>query len=267
MNIIEIANVNWQRDNQRILQNMTWTVKRGEHWAIVGANGAGKTALLNIINGYMWPSSGEVTVLGKKFGEYDLRELRKSIGWVSSALFERYNRFRANEPTLDVVVSGKAASIGVYEHISDEVRQDAYELLHVFHCAQLADKPFNVLSQGEKQRVLLARAWMAQPELLILDEPCTGLDLLARENLLQAVQLLAAKSDGPTILYVSHHVEEIIPLFTHALLIKDGQIVAQGNKEQTLTDDRLSGLFGVPIDLSWQGGRPWVKLATEKVHS
>lgn len=265
MNVIDIQNVTWQRENQHILQNINWSVNHGEHWAIIGANGAGKTALLNIINGYMWPTSGQVTILGKQFGHYDLRELRKSIGWVSSSLFERFNRFRVNEQTLHVVLSGKFASIGVYEDISEEDRQEAYDLLQFFNCSPLAEKPFNVLSQGQKQRVLLARAWMTKPELLILDEPCTGLDLLARENLLQAVERLADAPDGPTILYVSHHVEEIIPLFTHALLLKDGQILASGKKERTLTDDRLSTLFDVPIDLSWQAGRPWVKLTSESL--
>lgn len=267
MNIIEIKNASWQRKNEQILQNIDWTVKRGEHWAMVGANGAGKTALLNIITGYMWPTTGEVTVLGKQFGDYDLRELRKSIGWVSSALFERFNRFRASEQTLNVVLSGKFASIGIYENISEKDRQEAYDLLAFFDCAHLADKPFNVLSQGEKQRTLLARAWMTKPKLLILDEPCTGLDLLARETVLQTVDRLANASDGPTILYVTHHVEEIIPLFTHALLLKDGRLIASGEKKLTITSDRLSELFDVPVDLTWQSGRPWVKLETESLQA
>lgn len=266
MNVIEIQNASWQRKNEHILQNINWTVKHGEHWAIIGANGSGKTALLNIVTGYMWPTTGKVTVLGKQFGHYDIRELRKSIGWVSSALFERFNRFRAGEQALNVVLSGKFASIGIYENISKEDRQEAYELLEFFNCADLADKPFNVLSQGEKQRTLLARAWMTKPKLLILDEPCTGLDLLARETVLESVDRLANAPDGPTILYVTHHVEEIIPLFTHALLLKDGQIIASGEKERTLTSDRLSALFDVPLDLTWQGERPWVKLSAQSLH-
>lgn len=264
MSVIEIKNVNWQREDRHILQHMNWTVEHGEHWAIIGANGAGKTALLNIISGYMWPSSGSVKILGKKFGHYDLRELRKSIGWVSSALFERFNRFRPNEPTLEVVLSGKFASIGVYETIKESDRREADELLGFFGCAHLARQPFNLLSQGEKQRILLARAWMTKPELLILDEPCTGLDLLARESLLESVRLLAEAPDGPTILYVTHHVEEITPLFTHALLLKDGQMLARGEKKKTLTDDHLSEVFGVPINLVWQEGRPWVRLSVKE---
>jgi len=260
LNVIDMQTVSWRRDDRWILQNIDWTVRRGEHWALIGSNGAGKTTLLNIINGYAWPTSGNVSVLGKKFGHCDVRELRKSIGWVSSALFDQYYRFRQNEPALNVVLSGKYASIGIYEHVSDKDREEAYALFEFFRCEELAHQPFHVLSQGEKQRVLLARAWMAKPELLILDEPCTGLDLLARERLLHAVQQLAEAPDGPTVLYVTHHVEEIIPLFTHAFLLQDGQVLASGKIESVLTDHLLSKLFGVTIHLTWQRGRPWVKL-------
>lgn len=259
MSVIDIQDVSWQRENRQILQNVNWKVERGEHWAIIGSNGAGKTALLNIITGYMWPTSGSVKILGKQFGHYDLRELRKSIGWVSSALLEKFYRFQ-NEQALNVVLSGKYASVGIYEHVTDEDRQAAYELFQLFRCEHLAEKPFKVLSQGEKQRILLARAWMAKPELLILDEPCTGLDLLARENLLQAIQLLAGSPDGPTVLYVTHHVEELMPLFTHTILLKNGQVLARGEKEHVLTGQRLSALFDVNVELTWQDGRPWVKL-------
>lgn len=261
MRVIDLNDVSWQRDNRWILQSINWKVERGEHWAIIGSNGAGKTALLNMINGYMWPTHGEITILGKRFGHFDLRQLRQSIGWVSSALVDQFFRSRKKEPTLQIVLSGKYASIGIYERVSDRDKEAAYELLELFRCAHLADKPFSVLSQGEKQRVLLARAWMAKPELLILDEPCTGLDLLAREHLLQAVQVLTEAPDGPTVLYVSHHVEEILPLFTHALLLQNGQVLASGKKGDVLTAEKLSTLFGINLDMTWQDGRPWVKLA------
>lgn len=261
MAIIDINQLSWQRDNRWILKDIDWTVSKGEHWAIIGANGAGKTALLNIINGYTWPTTGDVTILGQPFGKTDLRELRKSIGWVSSALFERFFRFRMSEPSLNVVLSGRHASIGVYERTTEAEKERAFELLSLFRADHLANRPFRLLSHGEKQRILLARAWMAKPRLLILDEPCTGLDMLAREHLLRDVQSLGDQPDSPTMLYVSHHVEEIVPLFTHVLLLKDGRVLASGEKEKTLTAQRLSELFDINVEMTWQDGRPWAKLA------
>lgn len=261
MNVIELSNVSWHRDTQMILNEINWTVKEREHWSIIGANGAGKTALLNIVSGYMWPSTGTVKVLGQPFGRCDLRELRKSIGWVSVALFEKYYRFHQGEKAIKVVISGKHASIGIYETISQDDVETAQQLLEQFNCHYLAEKPFGTLSHGEKQRVLLARAWMASPRLLILDEACTGLDLLAREQLLQAVNALAADPAGPTILYVTHHVEEILPVFTHALLLKNGKILAKGERKKIFTDALLSELFGIDLTVTWQHDRPWVKLA------
>lgn len=251
--------VSWRRGNRPILNNIHWNVERGEHWAIIGPNGAGKTALLNMISGYVWPTTGKVAIFNRVLGQVDVRELRKSIGWVSSALFERLYRIRRNERVLNVVLSGKFASLGIYEQVSAADENSAQELLELFQCAHLAEKPFHVLSQGEKQRILLARAWMSRPKLLILDEPCTGLDLLARERLLSAIQRLAEAPDGPTILYVSHHVEEIIPLFTHALLLKDGHVLAGGKKRDVLQKNQLSELFGVNLNVTWQAGRPWIQ--------
>ncbi|WP_054949114.1 ABC transporter ATP-binding protein [Numidum massiliense] len=259
-NIIDLQNVSWQRDDRYILHAVDWSVRRGEHWALIGPNGAGKTALLNIVSGYMWPSRGSVAVLGKSFGHVDLRELRQSIGWVSATLFDRFYRSQRRENALNVVLSGKHASIGVYEAVTEEDRQTALELLQLFGCEQLADKLFHTCSQGEKQRLVLARALMSRPQLLILDEPCTGLDLTAREQLLATIERLAEQPDGPTIVYVTHHVEEILPLFTHALLLKDGCVLTSGEKKQSLTDCQLSTLFDMPLEVEWQKDRPWVKL-------
>ncbi|PTX64615.1 iron complex transport system ATP-binding protein [Melghirimyces profundicolus] len=260
MNILELEGVCWQRGEQTLLSGVDWTVKRGEHWAILGPNGAGKTALIHIITGYTWPTEGSVTVLQKKFGEYPLQELRRSIGWISPSLAERFDRHHRNESALRVVISGKRATIGVYERVADREVEEAMELLRRFGCEDLASKPFVQLSQGEKQRVLLARAWMAKPALLMMDEPGTGLDIRARESLLRSLQVMGEAEEGPTILYITHHAEEIVPVIQHVLLLKEGRILAKGEKHRILTDQQMSRVFGVPLQVTWQQDRPWIRL-------
>lgn len=258
MNIVEVSEVSYRRDQSAILTDINWTVKNGEHWVMMGVNGSGKTTLLNLITGYLWPSHGQTQVLGHQFGQVDLRELRKSIGWVSSSLGERFFQAVPSELSLDVVVSGKFASMGLYADVTADDRDEALSLMEFFGCPNLAAKPFRLLSQGEKQRVLLARAWMAKPQLLILDEPCTGLDVYAREQLLSAVTKLGEQPDGPTLLYVTHHAEEVLPVFTHVLLLQGGKVLAAGKKDAILTSNSLSQAFGVNISVSWQNNRPWV---------
>ncbi|MCL6594138.1 MAG: ATP-binding cassette domain-containing protein, partial [Alicyclobacillus sp.] len=176
-------------------------------------------------------------------------------------LQEQVQSGHATESALEVVLSGKFSSIGLYDDVADADVADACALLDRFGCLYLAERPFQTLSQGEKQRVLLARAWMAQPQLLILDEPCTGLDILAREHLLQAVQVLARADNAPTLLYVTHHIEEILPVITHVLLLKAGRVVAAGEKHRILTEPLLSETFSIPVSVTWQDDRPWLRLA------
>lgn len=259
--MIKLRHITYQRENRTILDTIDWEVRKGEHWAIIGPNGAGKTTLLNILNGYQWPTDGTVNVLGKTFGQTNLRQLRKSIGWVSASLSEQYERNHGRLTACQVVLSGKHASIGLYDSPSPEETRQAEQLLETFGCRSLAHAHFHTLSQGEKQRVILARAWMAKPELLILDEPCSGLDFPAREHLLQAISTLGNEADGPTILYVSHHVEEILPFISHVLLLQNGKILASGQKEQILTGDNLSHLFNMDVQVDWLYGRPWLRPA------
>ncbi|PTM58215.1 ABC transporter ATP-binding protein [Desmospora activa] len=259
--MIKLQQITYHRQNRRILDSIDWEVHQGEHWALIGPNGAGKTTLLNILNGYIWPSSGTVEVLGKTFGQTDLRQLRKSIGWVSSSLAEQYGRNHGRLTASQVVLSGKHASIGLYDSPSSEDTQQAEQLLETFGCQSLAHAHFHTLSQGEKQRVILARAWIAHPKLLILDEPCSGLDFPAREHLLHAIGTFGNQANGPTILYVSHHVEEILPFISHALLLQQGQILASGPKQQILTSHNLSQLFQMKVETEWQQGRPWIRPA------
>lgn len=252
--IVSVEDVVWKRKGEPILNGITWAVRQGEHWAILGLNGCGKTSLLNMICGYEWPSSGKIYVLGQQLGKIDLHELRKKIGLVSLSMLDRYQS-RGHLSVLEVALSGKFASIGLYEKVSEEDRERAISLLERFRVLHLADKPFFTLSQGEKQKVLIARAWMANPALIILDEPCNGLDILAREDLLHTIEELAASSHGPTLLYVTHRTEEIMPSFSHALLLKEGKVVAQGKKEDVLTASYLEETFQLPLNLRWEHGR------------
>lgn len=256
--IINIVDASFKRDNVYILKKITWTVKPGEHWAIIGLNGSGKTSLLKLINGYVFPSTGVVTVLGKKFGEYDFRELRKSIGWVSSSLQEA---LYASETVEEIVISGKYASIGLYEKPDDEDYDKANDLLEQFNSADLRKRRYYTLSQGEKQKIILARALMSTPRLLILDEPCTGLDIFARESFLSLIEDLGDEPDSPTMLYVSHHIEEILPVFTHALLLKNGCIHCSGKKEDVLTQANLTEFLNRKVETAWKDGRMWIHVS------
>jgi iron complex transport system ATP-binding protein len=260
--VIDVKNLIWQRDETTILRDINWQVKEGEHWCIVGLNGSGKTSLLQMISGYMWPTRGEIRVLGHRYGEVDLRELRKSIGWVSSALMAKIHD---HETAFRLVLSGREASIGLYSTPAAEDMDKAAELLRTFGCEALRDRPFRALSQGEKQKILIARALMASPRLLILDEPCTGLDLLSREQLLAMVEKIAAQPDAPTLLYVTHHIEEILPCFTHTLLLKKGEVAAAGENQAILTAEQLTRFFGVPVNIHRSRGRLWVSIGEEAV--
>jgi iron complex transport system ATP-binding protein len=260
--IIDVKNVEWQREDTTILHQINWQVKESEHWCIVGLNGSGKTSLLQILCGYTWPTSGEVSVLGQRYGEVDVREVRKSIGWVSTALIAQMHD---HETAYRVVLSGREATIGLYTTPSQEDYAKASELLETFGCSYIKNRPFRALSQGERQKVLIARALMASPRLLILDEPCTGLDLLSREQLLAMIEQIAAQPNGPTLLYVTHHIEEILPCFTHTLLLKEGEVYAAGETEDVLTAPELTRFFAVPVDIRKSQGRSWISIGEEAV--
>lgn len=253
--IVELKNIIWKRDDRTILNNINWTIKKGENWAIVGLNGSGKTSLLKIIAGTMWPSKGEVWVLNQRFGDTDLRKLRRFIGWVSNAIQEQIH---GEESVLDIVISGKFASFGIYEQVEEEDVECATEILKQLNIEEFKDCPFFQLSQGEKQKVLIARALMAKPRLLILDEPCNGLDVLARENLLKTIQQMGKNPEGPSIVYVTHHIEEIVPAISKVFLLKEGKVLAQGNRDDILTSQQLSECFSTRVDVHWNNHRPWI---------
>jgi len=255
--VIEMNNVSWKRENELIVEQMNWRVEQGEHWAVLGLNGSGKTTILNMINGYIWPTLGQIAVLGHPYGTVDLRELRKSIGWVSSSLQEK---LYVNDLAQNVVISGKHASIGLYEEPPEEDYEKARVLMKQLGCFHLYDRPYQTCSQGEKQKLLISRALMASPKLLILDEATNGLDFLSREALLASINELSKTKDAPTLLYVTHHIEEILPIFDKTLLIRRGQAFAQGNTRDILSSSSLSAFFETPVQVSWQNERAWLSI-------
>lgn len=257
--IISVEGVIFQRKGRKILDGIDWNVFRGEHWVIVGLNGSGKTSLLKILTGYQWATKGSVHVLGNRFGKTNLPELRKTIGWVSSSLDEQLVS-RAHDSALEVVLSGKYASIGLYEKVTNEEIEQAEDLLSQLNMDGFADTLFVNLSQGEKRRVAIARALMTKPELLILDEPCNGLDVYAKEKLLSTIQSMAVKKDGPTLLYVTHQLEEVVPAISHSLLLREGRKVAAGEKKQVLTAELLEETFSIPVSINWKDERPWLQI-------
>lgn len=261
ISVISLSNIHWHRSGKDILKNVSWNVQRGEHWALLGLNGSGKTSILKMVTGYQWPNGGEVSVLGHLFGKTNIPELRKSIGWVSSSLDDQFHT-RPSDSALEVVLSGKFASIGLYEEFSTKDAEKALELMELLKIRHLAEQNITYLSQGEKRKAMIARALMASPRLLILDEPCNGLDIFSKEELLSTIEDLTAAPEGPTVLYVTHHIEEIVPSISHALLIRRGEVVAQGEKKATLTEPLLEETFQVPLSLEWENERPWIRIRT-----
>ena len=244
--VLNVGKLRIERGETVILDDISWRVKRGEHWAILGANGSGKTSLLSALTAYLSPTSGEIEVLGECYGESDWRELRKRVGLVSSSVRQM---MADDEAALETVVSGKYAAIDYWGTPTAKDRERAAQILKSIECSHLAARPWRVLSQGERQRVLIGRALMANPPLLILDEPCAGLDPVAREHFLQFLQKLGGRKDGPTLILVTHHVEEIMPIFSRVLLLKAGRVLAQGKKIEILTSEFLSQAFDSRVRL------------------
>jgi iron complex transport system ATP-binding protein len=244
--ILAVTQLGIRRGDTQILDDLSWAVQPGEHWVILGSNGSGKTSLLSALTGYLTPTRGEVAVLGQRYGASDWRELRLQIGLVSSSIRQMMPEA---EPALLTVLSGKYAMIDYWGRVKKADQEEAARILEEVEAAYVAERPWGVLSQGERQRVLIGRALMARPRLLILDEPCAGLDPLAREHFLAFLQRLGSRGDAPALLLVTHHIEEIMPAFTHALLLREGRLLAAGPKAATLTAANLSALFGAKCRL------------------
>jgi iron complex transport system ATP-binding protein len=249
---VRFEQVTVRRSGRTILDAVDWTAQTGERWAVLGPNGAGKTTLLRVASAQMRPSKGTATVLGGRLGAVSMPELRRRIGLVEPA-FAR--RFYPVQTALDVVRSGRSGSILP----EDDGAGGVQALLEAVGVGLLAERTFVSCSEGERARILLARALAADAELLALDEPTAGLDLPGRELLLRAYDDAVHARPGLTTITVTHHVEELSPLTTHALLLRDGALVAAGPLRETLTEDALAASFGLPLRLSEVDGRYFVR--------
>src|SRR5271170_5611927 len=249
--IFEVEKLRVEREAV-ILHEVNWRVERGQHWVILGANGSGKTSLLSALTGYLMPSSGEIRIGAASFGADDWRDVRRSVGLVSSSLG---HKIEPEQTALDVVISGRDAQINFWGRVPASEKRQAARVLRQVRAGHLADRAWRYLSQGERQRVLIGRALMARLRLLFLDEPAAGLDPVAREDFLQFLNVLAAMRHAPTLILVTHHIEEIVPLFTHVLLLRDGRTLAAGAKERVLTTANLTVTFGAPVAVRRTGSR------------
>jgi iron complex transport system ATP-binding protein len=258
MSILTVSGLTVQRGATVILNGISWQVKAGEHWAILGENGSGKTSLLSALTGYLTPSAGELELLSEHYGQTDWRELRKKVGLVSSAIRQMIPN---DEPALQTVISGKYAMIDFWGKMTRADKHRGKAILKQIQCEKLADRPWLFLSQGERQRILIGRALMARPALLILDEPCAGLDPAAREKFLQFLEDLGRSAKPPTLVLVTHHVEEIMPIFSHVLILKKGRVLASGEKKKTLKSDLLSCAFHARIRLRKRNDRYSIALS------
>jgi iron complex transport system ATP-binding protein len=251
--VLELAGVGVVRGGSRLLDDVDWTVADGERWVVLGPNGAGKTTLLQVAAGRMHPTTGVAAVLGEVLGTVDVFDLRPRIGLASAALAER---LPPHERVADVVVTASWGVVGRWREAYDDLdHARAAELLEALGVAGLARRAYGTLSEGERKRVQIARALMTDPELLLLDEPAAGLDLGGREDLVARLDALAADEEAPALVVVTHHVEEVPPSFTHALLLRGGRVVAAGPVEEALTAATLEETFAVPLVLERADGR------------
>ncbi|MDT4920776.1 MAG: iron complex transport system ATP-binding protein [Pseudonocardiales bacterium] len=251
--VLQFVDVTVRRGSATLLDRINWTVEEDERWAVLGPNGAGKTTLLQIAAAQLHPSAGEVYVLGERLGRVDVFELRPRIGLASSALSER---IPGAEVVRDVVVSAGYSVLGRWREAYGrlDVRR-AVGLLDRFGVGQFSERTFGTLSQGEKARVQIARALMTDPELLLLDEPAAGMDLGGREDLLRRLTRFADDPGAPASVLVTHHVEELPPGITHALLLRNGAVVAAGLARDVLADEPLSATFGLRLRVERSSGR------------
>ena len=254
---MSLSGVEVRIDSSKILADLDWEVSDGERWVILGPNGCGKTTLLRVVAMTLLPSQGTVTVLGGTLGRIDVRRHRHRVGVVSAAVA---NSLRPSIEAIDVVMTARHGALEPWWHTyTDADRDRAMGLLERFGIGHLADHRFETMSSGERQRTLLARALMPDPDLLVLDEPAAGLDLGGREGLLGDLTVLAEDPSTPPTILVTHHVEEIPPGFTHLMLMAEGRVIARGPITSTLTSDHLSRCFGIDLEVGHRGRRWWTR--------
>src|SRR4051812_45496231 len=255
---LELRDVSLARGGRQILRDVSWSIPHGTCAAILGPNGSGKSTLARILAGYMWPSSGDVFIDGSHFGEVDLNELRRSVRLVQAA--GPYD-VDAELSTHEVVLTGLFGTIGLFNQTTPEDATHADELLSRVGLSRVRDSKYATLSSGERVRALIARALMQRPQLLLLDEPTAGLDLLSREQVLATVQsMLEDAANAPTIVMITHHVEELPPATTRVLLLDEGTIAMDGRPEEVLQAERLSKVYRCPLTVRREAGRFYVQV-------
>lgn len=251
--LIDVQDVTVRRDLTTILENLSWRVVPGENWVVFGPNGAGKTSLLNVIQGYLWPTSGTVQTFAGTLGDgVDVREMRRLMPVVSESVRQMIHGYLSG---LEVIITGARAHLDMFAPPTDDELERAHEFARTTGIQTLLEKPFGVMSTGERQRVLINRALMAEPHVVILDEPCTGLDLAGREWVLHTIELIRRSPTAPALLMTTHHVEEISEAFTHTLLLDHGRAFACGPMDDVFTSNNLGQLFGLQLKVSRHEGR------------
>ena len=251
--VLDLRDVAMVRDGRHVLYPVTWQVEVDERWILIGPNGAGKTSLLTVAGARQYPSSGTARIVGETLGKTDVRELRTAVGMSSAAVAHQVPR---EEKVIDLVISAGYDVMGRWREKYDRGDEErAMEILEQMGAVHLGDQRWATLSEGERKRVLIARALMTDPELLLLDEPGAGLDLGGREDLVLMLGELAADPDAPAMVMVTHHVEEIPPGFTHAMILDEGHVVAQGLLEDVMTSENLTRAYHQPISLTVDEGR------------
>ena len=256
---VQLSGVGFRRDGRWILDDVHVTVPSGTCAAILGPNGSGKSTLTRIIAGHLWPTVGEVNVLGERFGAVDLHALRRELRLVQS------NSSVELDPDLtaiEVVLSGWYGTLGLYDPVTPDMRDCAADVLDRVGLHHVADHRYTTLSNGERMRALIARALVVRPRLLMLDEPTAGLDLLAREQVLATVQALFETDEPPTptVVFITHHLEELPPATRHVVLLGEGKVAAAGEPAQVLRPEVLSPVYKCPMEVSWQAGRFYVQV-------
>lgn len=249
--IIDLEHVSYRRNGELILSDINWQVEDGEHWIILGLNGSGKTTLLNLINGYIFPVvGGRAKVLDYTFGDCPIADLRKHIGWISNSLQQD---IPLGDTALEIVLSGKFASIGLWETVTPEEEAEGEKILEKLGIARLRDRAYGTLSQGEKQKVLIGRALINDPQILIFDEACNGLDIFAKKDIYSLITQLA--QDNKSLFFVTHNTEEILPVFNKALLLKHGAVHSQGDLHEVIRQKNLEDFYGSDVDVFQRGER------------
>jgi iron complex transport system ATP-binding protein len=252
--VVSLNNVSVIKSGNLLLDGVSWQIGQGERWILFGANGSGKTTLMEVVSSYLFPTRGTVQLFGHRLGKVDVRTLRPRIGYVGPA---PTSLVRTHFPSIEIVLTGLHASfVDTRWHTYEDADWDrARDCLRTLHAEKLTDREFGTMSEGEKKRVLIARALMTSPDLLLLDEPGSGLDLGARERLVDSLASLAASPEAPPVVLVTHHVEEIPPGFDHILMLAGGKVVTSGRLDAVLTADALSATFEMPLELERRGHR------------